>query len=394
MTPALSSASILDVKIAKSFGDFTVDVAFTAGAGLTALFGPSGAGKTTIVNVLAGLETPDNGFIKINGTKLFDGDAGINTAPNGRQLGYVFQDARLFPHMSVERNLRYGMTRATENTNSIAWNDVIRTLDLAHLLDRRPHNLSGGEKQRVAIGRALLANPKLLLMDEPLSSLDPLRRLEVMPFIEKMRDEFSIPIVYVTHTVAEIIRLADTVVVLDHGRVVAYGRVEDVLSRLDVQAEFESTGAEPPDFGTVLTGVLETNMNLDGLSQLDFAGEKILVPQLKGNQGDRVRIRIRARDVALALEAPRRISILNAFKGRVTEVIKTGPAHVDVQLETEGGTRIWSRITRKSQRDLNIAVDTVAWALIKSVALEAGLPALPQTTQADHNKHNGDDTGT
>ncbi len=370
--------SLLDVKFAKSFGDFELDVAFKAGSGLTALFGPSGAGKTTIVNVLAGLEKPDNGFVRINGDTLFDSDTKTNITPNGRQLGYVFQDARLFPHMSVERNLRYGMSRNNGTAQTTSWDDVIRILDLSHLLNRRPQKLSGGEQQRVAIGRALLATPKLLLMDEPLSSLDPLRRLEVMPFIEKMRDEFGVPIVYVTHTVAEIIRLADTVIVLDHGRIVAEGSVEDVLSRLDVQAEFQATGDEPPHFGTVLNAVLESNLSDDGLSRLDIAGEKILVPQLTGNQGDRVRIRIRARDVALALEAPRKLSVLNAFEGRVTEVIKTGPAHVDVQLETTKGIRIWSRITRKSQRDLNITVDKVAWALIKSVALEAGLPALPQ----------------
>lgn len=370
--------TFLDVKFAKSFGDFELDIAFTAGAGLTALFGPSGAGKTTIVNVLAGLERPDSGFVRVNGNSLFDSDTDVNVAPNARRLGYVFQDARLFPHMTVERNLRYGMPKQNGAEKATSFDDVVRILDLPHILDRRPHNLSGGEKQRVAIGRALLANPKLLLMDEPLSSLDPLRRLEVMPFIEKMRDEFGIPIVYVSHTVAEIIRLADTVIVLDHGRIVAEGSVEDVLSRLDVQAEFEATGAEPPDFGTVLNAVLDSNLSGDGLSQLDIAGEKMLVPQLNANQGDRVRVRIRARDVALSLEAPQKLSVLNAFKGRVTEVIKTGPAHVDVQLETLNGTRIWSRITRKSQRDLNIAVDTVAWALIKSVALEAGLPALPQ----------------
>ncbi len=368
----------LDVKFTKSLGDFSVDIAFDTGGGLTALFGPSGAGKTTVVNALAGLETPDQGLIKLNGTTLFDSNAGINMAPEARRLGYVFQDARLFPHMSVERNLRYGMSRDTGSIGIISWNDVVRILDLSHILDRRPHNLSGGEKQRVAIGRALLTAPKLLLMDEPLSSLDPLRRLEVMPFIEKMRDEFGVPIVYVSHTVAEIIRLADRVVVLDHGRVVAAGPVEEVLSRPDVQAEFIATAAEPPDFGTVITAILDAHCDEDGLSQLSIPGEKILVPQLKGNPGDRVRLRIRARDVALALEAPESLSVLNAFRGRVTDVSKTGPAHVDVQLETKSGTRLWSRITRKSRRDLNISVGTKVWALIKSVALETGLPSLPR----------------
>src|SRR5579872_4650632 len=228
---------MIEIDIHKTLGGFTLQATFSAPAsGVIALYGRSGAGKTTIVNALAGLVKPDRGRIAFGDAVLFDSEAGIFLRPEQRHLGYVFQEGRLFPHRSVRGNLRYGMRSHTDPATASDFEGVVKLLDLGALLERRPGDLSGGEKQRVAIGRALLANPRLLLMDEPLASLDSARKIEILPFIERLRDELKIPIIYVTHSIEEIIRLADTLVVIADGAAAAVGSIEELTSRVDLRS--------------------------------------------------------------------------------------------------------------------------------------------------------------
>ncbi|MBX9634511.1 MAG: molybdenum ABC transporter ATP-binding protein, partial [Magnetospirillum sp.] len=226
---------MLDLSIRRQQGDFLVHVDLTAGAGVTALFGRSGSGKSSVINMVAGLYRPDAGRIKVDGKLLFDSDQGIDLAPERRRLGYVFQEARLFPHLSVSGNLTFGMNRVPAAERRIGFDDVVEVLGIGHLLDRRPAKLSGGEKQRVAIGRALLASPRILLMDEPLAALDSQRKAELLPFIGKLARQFTIPILYVSHSMDEVLRLSDTLVLMDAGRAAAVGPVEDLLSRTDLR---------------------------------------------------------------------------------------------------------------------------------------------------------------
>ncbi len=224
---------MLEVVVRRKQGSFFMDVAFSVpGKGITALFGPSGVGKTSVVNMIAGLSRPDSGQIVLDRRILFDAEEGINVSPNGRRIGYIFQDGRLFPHLTVRGNLIYGMKLVPENGRYVAFDQVVDLLGIRPLLNRRPAKLSGGEKQRVAIGRAFLCSPDLLLMDEPLASLDGPRKEEVLPFIAKLCKRFSTPVLYVSHSVSEIIRLADQVVILDNGKVAASGPVEALAGRL------------------------------------------------------------------------------------------------------------------------------------------------------------------
>lgn len=231
---------MLEVEVKRKQGDFFVDVAFSVPEkGITALFGPSGVGKTSVVNMIAGLSRPDIGRIVLGGRVLFDAGQGVNVSPDGRRIGYIFQDGRLFPHLTVRGNLIYGMKLVPEAERYVDLNQVVDLLGIRPLLDRRPAKLSGGEKQRVAIGRAFLCSPDLLLMDEPLASLDGPRKEEVLPFISKLCRRFSTPVLYVSHSVSEIMRLADQVVILDEGRVAASGSVEEMAGRLSARAGSE-----------------------------------------------------------------------------------------------------------------------------------------------------------
>lgn len=227
---------MLNVNVKKRLGSFTVDVAFATGAaGVTALFGRSGAGKTSIINMVAGLIAPDDGLIAVNGSKLFDSVHSVDIPPERRRCGYIFQDGRLFPHLTVQGNLMYGMKLVPRTERRVSYDQVVGLLGIGHLLDRRPAKLSGGEKQRVAIGRALLTSPRLLLMDEPLASLDMARKEEVLPFIARLPRELFIPILYVSHSLDEVLNLADEVVLIDAGKVLANGRAEDLVCQLDLQ---------------------------------------------------------------------------------------------------------------------------------------------------------------
>lgn len=352
---------MIEVDVRRRLGDVLIQAAFTSPpGGITALFGRSGAGKTALVNLLAGLDRPDEGRIAVDGTVLFDSEAGINLPPEKRRLGYVFQEARLFPHMSVRRNLTYGMKR---DSGGVVFDHVVELLDLARLLDRGPRDLSGGEKQRVAIGRALLASPRLLLMDEPLASLDMARKSEILPFIERLRDELAIPIVYVSHAMEEIVRLADTLVIMSDGKVAAVGSVEELMSRLDLRP---LTGRY--EAGAVLTVTVESHDMKAAITKLSFDGMTLIVPLADIPVGEELRIRIRARDVSLSLGAPKDISILNVFAGRVAEISDRKDGQVDVIVDT--GTRIWARITRLAARRLALEPGKPVHALIKAVAID------------------------
>ena len=354
---------MLEVAAAGKFGSFALDVHFSvAPGGITALFGRSGAGKTSTVNVIAGLRRPDSGRIVLDGQTLFDSDSGVDVPPERRRIGYVFQEGRLFPHMTVAANLRYGMRRTAATERRIDFDHIVALLGLSDLLGRHPARLSGGEKQRVAIGRALLTCPRLLLMDEPLASLDAQRKGEILPFIERLRDDLNIPVVYVSHLMEEIVRLADTVVLLSDGHVAAEGPLDEVMSRLDLRP---LTGRY--EAGAVITATVSGKDEVFDLTHLDFAGGTIFVPQLDVAAGRTIRVRIRARDVSLAVSPPAGISILNVFPGTVQEIAVDG-AFADIVVDI--GARIWARITARSLHELNLGVGSPVFALVKAVAID------------------------
>lgn len=359
---------MIEVRVERRIGAFRLDVDFTTdGAGVTALFGRSGAGKTSLVNTLAGLLTPERGRIVIDDMVLFDSSAGIDLPPERRRIGYVFQESRLFPHLSVRGNLEYGMKRVPLGERRMDLDQVTDVLGIADLLSRRPRLLSGGERQRVALGRALLASPRILLMDEPLASLDTQRKDEILPFIERLRDSFALPIIYVSHAMDEIIRLADTMVLMSDGKVAAIGPVEELTSRLDLRpltGRYEAGAV----IATTVTGH-DDEFDLTGLS---FPGGELHVSRLNLEPGAEVRVRIRARDVSLALQPPTGISMLNVIEATVAEigadVRHTDRAAVDIRLDA--GVPIWARISRKAMHELDIKLGKRVYALIKGSSID------------------------
>jgi molybdate transport system ATP-binding protein len=351
---------MLQLDIRHRTGAFMLDAEFETPSGtITAIFGQSGAGKTTLINMIAGLIKPSDGTIVSDGHTLFHSEKSINVAPERRRIGYVFQEGRLFPHMDVRRNLGYG-----HRQNAVlGFAQIVDLLDLGALLERRPATLSGGERQRVAIGRALLSNPNLLLMDEPLASIDVQRRSEILPFIERLRDELGMTIVYVSHAVEEVIRLADTMVILSGGQVAATGGVEELMSRLDL---FPLTGRF--EAGAVLAATCQGYDTEYGLAELSFAGGTLRVAGPEMDIGVQVRVHIRARDVSLMLGRPEMTSVLNVFEGTVVEIAETDSPQVDVRLDI--GSPLIARITKKSMHDLNIRIGVTLHALVKAVAID------------------------
>lgn len=355
---------MFEVAVKKRLGNFDLDVAFsTGGSGITALFGRSGAGKTSVVGAIAGLLRPDAGSIRLNDTVFFDSVRRTDVAVEHRRIGYVFQDGRLFPHLSVEGNLRYGLRRAPAEERSVDFDTVVDLLGIRHLLPRRPVFLSGGEKQRVAIGRALLASPRLLLMDEPLASLDHLRKAEILQYIEQLRDEIRIPVIYVSHAVEEVIRLADTVVALEAGRVIRVGPPTEVMAHLG-PGLLESRDDE----GSIVEAVVVGYDASYGFSTLRFPGGELSVTSLDALPGARVRVRIRARDVALALEPPPNTSINNILEGTIVDLRADDPL-VMVSADV-GGTILLASITRRSVDRLKLRPGVRVWLLLKSVSLD------------------------
>ncbi len=346
---------MLQVRITKRLGDFTLDVDVTAPAGVTAIFGRSGSGKTSLVNAVAGLLRPDAGRIAVGDQVLFDSSTRQNLPPQKRRVGYVFQDARLFPHMNVQRNLTYGGDHDAAR--------VIDVLGLGDLLQRRPAGLSGGERQRVALGRALMSDPQILLMDEPLAALDAPRKAEILPYIERLRDEVQIPILYVSHDMSEVARLASTLVVLEGGTVVASGPAGDVLARPDA---VPLLGVR--DAGSVIIAKVAGRLLDDGLTEVAFSGGRIVLPGNLGRLGQKVRLRIPAQDVILAREAPKGISALNVLPVTITAVEQGRGPGVAVGLRA-GNDQLLARVTRRSAKLMELAVGQQIFAIIKATAV-------------------------
>jgi molybdate transport system ATP-binding protein len=356
----------LTVDIERTLGSFRLKTAFSAGEGVTVLFGRSGAGKTSVVNAIAGILRPDSGSIAINDSVLFDSRRGIDVPTPRRRVGYVFQEGRLFPHLSVRGNLRYAGLFSRAPGTPGHFERVVELLGLSGLLDRRPANLSGGEKQRVAIGRALLSEPRLLLLDEPLASLDAHRRGEILQYIELLRDEVKVPILYVSHVVEEVVRLADTVVLMSGGEAVAVGAAEDIMGRSGLQP-----GAGTFEGGAVIDArVVAQDLEYD-VATLAFDGGTLTVPNVDALIGEPVRVRIRARDVSVALERPQRISIQNVLEGTITGIGPESGGVVEVAIAA-GPTVLRARVTRRSAEQLGLAPGLGVYALVKAVSLDRG----------------------
>jgi molybdate transport system ATP-binding protein len=352
-----------EISISHTRGAFHLDANFGFSApGVTALFGHSGAGKSTIIHAIAGLIRPDEGKIVIGGKALLDSAQGLCVPAPKRRLGVVFQDARLFPHLNVKTNLLYGQRRANEKPNPGETERVVTLLGLAQLLERKPRTLSGGERSRVALGRALLMHPRALLLDEPLAALDTARKNEILPYLERVRDESKIPILYVSHSMDEVARLADRIIVLHEGRVIAEGSLFDVTSNLDLI----NGGAQLP--GSVLEAVVSGHDQAHALSELSVSGETLVVPALNRNIGEKVRLRIDAQDVMLALSKPDGISANNVLPASISEV-RTGEGPYEDVLLNLGETRLIARITRRSAERLKLKKGQKIFAVIKSVTV-------------------------
>jgi molybdate transport system ATP-binding protein len=357
---------MLEIDVRKRLGAFALDARFESGGRLTALFGASGSGKSTLVNLVGGLLRPDQGRIEVDGRVLVDTDMRIHLPPHRRRVGYVFQDARLFPHMSVRANLGYGRFFTPKRERYETFDRIVELLGIGHLLDRRPGRLSGGEKQRVAIGRALIASPRLLLMDEPLAALDDARKAEIMPYLERLRDETEIPIIYVSHSVPEVARLANSVVVLSGGKVAASGPASEVLQRLDLLPREERA-----EGGALIDMTVAEKDGVFSMTVLRSAAGKIRVPELALPIGARIRVRLRARDIMIATQPPEGLSALNVLPGRITAIDEGKGALADVHLDC-GGDRLLARITRQSMTRLRLAPGMDVFAVIKTVAFDAG----------------------
>jgi molybdate transport system ATP-binding protein len=355
----------IEIAVHHRFAGFELDAAFrVAKPGVTALFGPSGAGKTTIANAVAGLLRPQEGRIAIDGRVVFDSSAGIDVPPRGRRIGYVFQESRLFPHMSVANNLRFGWRRAARQAGEDEFARVVDMLGLEHLLSRKPAKLSGGEKGRVALGRALLASPALLLLDEPLAALDAARKAEIFPYLEKLRDEVRLPMIYVTHSIDEVTRLADELVFVKDGRIAAQGPVFDLLPDL----EFASL-AGTPSYGAVFEATVSAQDDDDRLTVLASDCGDLIVPRIARPVGTRLRVRLRAEDVMIARERPREISANNILDATIASVRSDDEGHADVQLQS-GHVKLVSRITRASAVRLGLAAGMPVFAIVKSVIVD------------------------
>jgi molybdate transport system ATP-binding protein len=370
-------AERLRIDAAKQLGSFALSCDLDLPlAGLTAIFGASGAGKSTLINLVAGLHQPDRGRIAVGPTVFFDASTRVVLPVERRGLGYVFQDGRLFPHLSVRGNLEFGKRRAGRHTGGAAvdFANVVELLGLGALLERRPHALSGGEKQRVAFGRALLSQPRLLLMDEPLASLDTARKAEVLPYIERLRDEFAVPILYVSHSPDEVLRLATALVLLDRGRVVTAGPLADVLMQPEARPFF--AGAEP---GALVFATVESHDDRYQMSSLACDGFVLRVPHIDLAPGTAVRLRIPAREIALALARPSDVSITNRIEGLIESVGSQADghaAHALVTVRIGAATTLAVTITRESAERLALVPGLRVWCLIKSVVLDAGALAL------------------
>src|SRR5271166_6568764 len=354
---------MIDVDVGLDLGAFKLDAAFGDGQGITALFGRSGSGKSVTLSIIAGLRRPDRGFIKLDGEPLVDVERGVFLPPHRRRIGLVFQDSNLFPHLSVRQNLLFGRWFAPPRRREIEFDAVVKTLGIEPLLARRPARLSGGERQRVAIGRALLSCPKLLLFDEPLAALDMARKLEIMPLIERIRNEFRVPIVYVSHAVEEVMRLATRVVVLERGKVKAIGDPNEVFGPAGASLEdrFERS--------TVLMTIVGADDSGYGLTQLKHPAGTVWITGPAGPPGRPVRIVVNATDVVLATEPPHGLSVRSVLSGVIRSIKDDGPiAIIDIALD--GGGCLAAIATRQAAHELHLVCGARVFALIKATAID------------------------
>jgi molybdate transport system ATP-binding protein len=355
---------MIDVDVGLKVGVFDLDVAFSNGEGVIALFGQSGSGKSLTLSLIAGLMRPDRGHVVLDGKTLVDVERGIFVPMHRRRIGLVFQDSNLFPHLSVKQNLLLGRWFAPRRDREIAFDAVIKTLGIENLLARRPARLSGGERQRVAIGRALLSCPKLLLFDEPLAALDMQRKLEIMPLIEQIRDEYKVPIVYISHAIEEVVRLATTIVVIDAGRVKATGSPDEVFGRASAPA-----GEERFDRSSVLKmKVLGTDAAY-GLTELWHPSGIVWLAGPAGPIGGVARIIVKATDVTLSLGPPHDLSTRSVLSGTIEGIEKDGPlAMVTIALDGEG--HLFATATRHALDELRLDIGVRVFALLKTSAVD------------------------
>lgn len=359
---------MIEVRLQLKYSGFALDVELQLpGRGVTALFGPSGSGKTTCLRAVAGLERAESGFLQINGELWQDSRNRVFVPPHKRALGYVFQEASLFPHLSVRANLEFGFKRIPRAQRRVEMAHATELLGIAQLLERNPQHLSGGERQRVGIARALLTSPQLLLMDEPLAALDSQRKNEILPYLERLHDELDIPVLYVSHAQDEVARLADHLVLLSEGKVLASGPIGETLARLDLPL------ARGDDAGVIVTGsVIGYDDHYQLLTlQLPGCPLQIRVAHTPMALGQQLRVKIQARDVSLSHQAQEHSSILNRLPVTVIQdVAADNNAHVLVRLEA-AGTPLLARITRFSRDQLQVQPGQVLWAQIKAVAVLA-----------------------
>lgn len=344
-------------------GHFVLDVNFhLPGRGVTAIFGPSGSGKTTLIRCIAGLERAIPGLVEINGHCWQDESRHWFLPTYQRALGYVFQEASLFHHLSVVKNLQYGWHRIPPPQRQVIFEEVITFLGITNLLHRKPERLSGGERQRVAIARALLTSPQLLLMDEPLAALDADSKAEILPYLEKLHEQLAIPVLYITHTRWEVMHLADTLLVIEQGKIVSSGALTEVLTRLDLPL------AHTYDAGVVIEATVVEHDEQFNLTYLEYSGGRLSLQRENLPLGHPVRVVINAKDVSLALENEVASSILNIFPAKIVEMVADSPGQMIIKLDANG-TMILARITKKSSVLLKLQVGIIVYARVKSVAL-------------------------
>jgi molybdate transport system ATP-binding protein len=359
---------MIDVRLKRAYTGFSLDVDLNLpGRGVTALYGHSGSGKTTCLRCIAGLERAEHGFIQINDEVWQDSDNGIFVPPHKRALGSVFQEASLFPHLSVLANLQFGLKRIAKSQRRVDMAQATELLGIGHLLERHPQHLSGGERQRVGIARALLTSPKLLLMDEPLAALDSQRKSEILPYLQRLHDELDIPLLYVSHAQDEVARLADHLVLLSEGKALASGPIGETLARLDLPM------AMGDDAGVIIEGQVsayDAQYQLLSL-QLPATEMSIRVTHAPMKIGQTLRCKVHARDISLTLQNSEFSSILNRLPVTVvSEQSADNAAHVLIRLDA-GGTPLVARITRYSRDQLGVHPGQLLWAQIKAVAVLA-----------------------
>ena len=356
----------LNVNITHRFGDFELNVMFEAGPGITAILGRSGAGKTTLINAVAGLLKPQAGYVSLHGQTLSDSKSGVFIPPAARRLGYVFQDARLFGHLSVADNLTFGARYAPKGAKGADLDEVVDLLGLSTLLTRTPGTLSGGEKQRVALGRALLCKPQMLLMDEPLASLDGPRKQDILPYLERLRDgPLGLPILYVSHAVDEVARLADRLVILQNGQVRAQGPLFDVMAD---PVAVPLLGVR--EAGAVIEAQVMSHAE-DGLSSLKTSAGTLVLPGVQAEVGAKVRLRVLAQDVILSLDRPDGLSSVNVLPVIIRAVHPGDGPGAAIALDA-GGDRLLARVTARAVRGMGLKVGMKCFAIIKATTVAPG----------------------